>query len=175
MKRWAILTVLLYALALLALTLPILMLAFSAWGNNRIKLQDELSIFKTWGYWLWLAIMIAGQALLLLLPINIAERRLPARRPLKIPLIVTAFFLANLFIAGVVSVLFAIFLDGASDIFELLSLSTLFHAQSVNSSNWGDLCGAIFTLIGFWIIWAVVFRNFAKSDAPDALLKRSTR
>ena len=49
-----------------------------------------------WGYWLWLAVLVAGQLLLLLLPINIAERRLPARRPLKIPVIVTAFFLANL-------------------------------------------------------------------------------
>ena len=32
MKRWAILTVLLYALALLVLTLPVVLIAFGNWG-----------------------------------------------------------------------------------------------------------------------------------------------
>ena len=72
-------------------------------------LQDALKIYLHWGYWLWLAVLVAGQALLLLLPINIAERRLPARRPLKMPVLVSAFFLANLFLAGLLSLLCANF------------------------------------------------------------------
>jgi hypothetical protein len=179
MKRWGALTVLLYAVALLLLTAPVLLDAFGDWGKNGpgISLQEIGAVYRHWGYWLWLAVLLAGQALLLLLPIRIAERRLPARRPLKIPVIVGAFFLANLFIAGVFSVLCAIFRDGAFDLLDLLSFSTTFKALSANgsSSGWGDVCGAILTLVGFWIIWAVVFRSFAKLDDPDALLKRITR
>jgi hypothetical protein len=100
MKRWAVLTVLLYALALLLLTVPVLLLAFGGWGNNghSLALKEAVQIYLHGRYALWLAVLVAGQALLLLLPINIAERRLTARRPLKVPVIVTAFFLANLFL-----------------------------------------------------------------------------
>ncbi len=33
----------------------------------------------------------------------------------------------------------------------------------------------IITLILLWFIWAIVFRNFARSDEPNSLLKRVTR
>ncbi len=177
MKRWAVLTVLLYALALLLLTAPVLLIAFGNWGlkNDGMNLAGAAGIYFKWGYWLWLAVLVAGQLLLLLLPINIAERRLPARRPLKIPVIVTGFFLANLFLAGIFSILCAMFLDGAFNLFDLFSLSSTFKVQSANGSNWGDICGMILTLVSFWIIWAVVFRSFAKLDVQDTLLKRITR
>jgi phage gp37-like protein len=79
MKRWAALTVLLYAVALLLLTVPAIWIAFNGWADKGVSLQNALKIYLRWGYWLWLAVLVAGQALLLLLPINIAERRLPAR------------------------------------------------------------------------------------------------
>ena len=177
MKRWAILTVFLYALALIVLTLPVVLLAFGSWGlkNDNKGWLETLGIYANWGYWVWLGILVAGQALLLLLPINLAERRLPARRPLKIPVIVTAFFLANLCFAGIFSILCAIFTDGA---YELFDLSALFHFGSSqnNNSGSGTVYTMIFTLLVFWVIWALVFfRNFAKSDEPDALLKRAMR
>src|SRR5271167_1038045 len=127
MKRWAVLTVLIYALALLSLTAPVALVAFGNWGikdSGNFSLKELAQLYLNWGYWLWLAVLIAGQALLLLLPLNVAERRLPARRPLKVPVIVTAFFLTNLFVAGVFSVLCAMFLDGAFNQLELFSLST---------------------------------------------------
>jgi NADH:ubiquinone oxidoreductase subunit 6 (subunit J) len=101
MKRWAIYTSLLYALALLLLSLPMILICF------QVSLANAATIYANWPYWLWLAIMVTGQFLLLLLPINIAERRLPVRRKLKIPVIVTAFFLANLCLAGLISLLCA--------------------------------------------------------------------
>src|ERR1035437_6249024 len=149
MKRWAILTVFLYALALIVLTLPVVLLAFGSWGlkNDNKGWLETLGIYANWGYWVWLGILVAGQALLLLLPINLAERRLPARRPLKIPVIVTAFFLANLLLAGLLSLLCAIFKDGGFAIFDLQGLlqglfnwlaSTINHSPTVNvqASDW---------------------------------------
>jgi hypothetical protein len=178
MKRWAIFTVLLYALALGLLTLPVGFIAFGNWGlkADGWNLKDALALYVNWGYWLWLAVLVAGQALLLLLPINLAERRLPARRPLKIPVIVTAFFLANLCFAGIFSLLCAIFTDRA---FELFDLSVLFHFgagqnSANNNSGAGTFCTMIFTVLAFWAVWALVFFRRCAGDEPDALLKRAT-
>ena len=180
MKRWAVLTVLLYALALVLLTLPVVLVTFGNWGKSggNYGLHDVIqNFYLNWGFWLWLAVLAAGQSLLLLLPINIAERRLPARRPLKIPVIVTAFFLANLCFAGIFSILCAIFTDKAFeyfDVFALFNSGTNPNGQNNNSGN-GTLFTMIFTVIAFWVIWAFIFHRSAKTDAPDALVKRATR
>jgi hypothetical protein len=181
MKRWAVLTVLLYALALLLLTAPVILIAFGNWGlnkNNGKALHDALQIYLAWGYWLWLAVMVAGQALLLLLPISIAERRLPARRPLKAPIIVTAFFLANLCFAGLFSILCAIFTDRAFNYFDLFAMFTTGASQNGqptnNNSGWGTLFTMILTVLVFWLIWTIVFSRFAKTSEPETLLKRAT-
>lgn len=174
MKRWAIFTVLLYALALVVLTLPVALAAFGNWGKIEMHtgLREVLQWYLNWGYWLWLGILVAGQSLLLLLPINLAERRLPARRPLKIPVTVTAFFLGNLFLAGLLSILCALFKEAGFQPFTFLAPGL---ADPGNPT--GGECAVSITIIflAFWIIWAVIFRSFAKADAPDALLKRITR
>ena len=178
MKRWALLTVLFYALALVMLTLPVTLAAFGNWGRNPsgFGLQKAASLYFDWAYWLWLAILVGGQFLLLLLPIHIAERRLPARRPLKVPIIVTAFFLANLALAGIFAILCALFGDKAFDHVDLLAL---FQPADANGKTYhsgdGAILTMILTLLVFWILWGLVFRRFARMDAPDAFLKCATR
>jgi len=172
MKRWAFLTVLLYALVLVLLTVPAIWITFNGWSAKGVSLQEAAGIFKYWTYWLWLAALLAGQALLLLLPINLAERRLPARRPLKVPVIVTALFLANLCFAGLVSILFLYFKEDGTNFFGYF---LPFTASQVSPSDFQTEFGAVITGLAFWIIWAVIFRSFARSDNPDALLKRITR
>ena len=172
MKRWAALTVLLYAVALLLLTVPAIWIAFDGWSDKGVSLQNALKMYLRWGYWLWLAVLVAGQALLLLLPINITERRLTARRPLKIPVLVTAFFLANLCFAGLLSILCA---DFAEDGLDFFGYFLPFKPNQVAASHFSTEFGAVITGLAFWIIWIVIFRSFAKSDYPDTLLKRSMR
>lgn len=183
MKRWAIFTVFLYALTLIILSLPVYGIAFGNWeknqnNNNGFGLHEIREFYSQWGYWLWLGVLVAGQALLLLLPIHLAGRRLPARRPLKIPVIVTTFFLANLCFAGVFSMLCAIFTDHA---FELFDASALFRSGTGqngpnNDSGYATLCTMVLTVLVFWVIWALVFfRSYAKSDEPGTLLKRTVK
>jgi hypothetical protein len=173
MKRWAILTVLLYSLALLLLTVPLLLAAFGAWeAGGGMKLPEALKTYTQWWYWLWLGVLVAGQALLLLLPINIAERRLPARRPLKLPVLVTGFFLANLVFAGLLAIFCAVFKEEGFGLFGFL---TPFKAGEVSPSDAQVVVGMIITLLVLWFIWAVAFRNFARTDEPNSLLKRVTR
>jgi len=173
MKRWAILTALIYALALLLLTAPMLLAAFGGWGNSgAISLQEAFKVYLRWWYWLWLGVLVAGQILLLLLPINISERRLPARRPLKTPVIIAGFFLANLVFAGLLAIFCAAFKEEGFGIFGFL---TPFKATEVSPSDLQTLVGMIITVLVFWFIWAVIFSNFTKSDDPGSLLKRMTR
>jgi hypothetical protein len=177
MKRWAFLTVLLYAAALLLLTVPVVVAAFNAWGSQNIPFKDILSLYGQWQYWLWLAVLVGGQFVLLLLPIHIAERRLPARRPLKVPILVTAFFLANLGFAGVLSLLAALFKEngiikrGGTSLIDFVN--PIHPAQ--NSSDLHVLCSALITLGIFWLIWALIFRSYAKADNEATLQQRSTR
>jgi hypothetical protein len=179
MKRWAILTVLLYALALLLLTVPIGLAAFANWGvnNMQVGLRELIAFYTDWQYWLWLGILVAGQFLLLLLPIHLAERRLPARRPLKIPVIVTAFFLACLFVAGLTSVLLVLFKDEGFQLFSLVDrIANAMQNKPANiSTDWGNWTSAILVTAIFWLVWGVVFHRFARADDGETLLNRITR
>lgn len=180
MKRWAAFTVLIYALALLLLTVPVLFVALADWGKQAggLAWKDILGVYASWGYWIWLAVLLGGQCLLLLVPIDIAEKRLPSRRKLKVPVIVTAFFLANLFLAGIFSILCAIFTDNAFQFFSFVDW-ILGHQSgqppTVHQTGWGVSATIFMTVAIFWIIWGIVFRNFAKDDAPYALLARAVR
>ena len=180
MKRWAILTVVLYALALLLLTVPVILVASANWGihDMSFSLQDLGQLYSQWGYWLWLAVLVTGQILLLLVPIDLSEKRLPARRKLKVPIVVSGFFLANLFAAGIFSVLCAIIKDGALNLFSFTDW-LLGHRSgnppSVDTTTSGVLT-TIFLIVGIcWLVWGFIFSRYAKADEPDALLNRATR
>jgi len=85
---------------------------FGDWwlGKDRgVGWEEAVPAYLELGYWLWLALMACGQALLLFAPVGIAERRLTPRRPLLVPVITASFFLANLFLAGMLSVLCILF------------------------------------------------------------------
>jgi len=192
MKRWALITVFLYLLILLVLTVPVLYLAFSKWWwlskSSDMQLIDAFEVFQEWSYWVWLGLMGLCQALLLFTPVRIAQRRLPARRPLLIPTITTALLLANLFLWGAMAVASAIFKEKAYDAFaflgEIASYDTLSAALSqkivgttisASTNNLEYLFGAIAAIAMLWLIWAIIFYFFVKTDDPNSLVKRCTR
>ncbi|HEV2453271.1 MAG TPA: hypothetical protein VGY98_03365 [Verrucomicrobiae bacterium] len=167
MKRWAILTVFVYVLALILLAVPAIVIAFS--GKHLYSVSMAAAVYRQWFYWLWLALLAGGQALLLLLPINIADKRLPARRNLKVPIVVSAFLLAMLALAGVLSVLSAIYGDNIPPYY---NLGYQMHGQDTPIGAF--FTGVVIMLI-FWLAWLIVFRRAAERDNPDALIKRATR
>jgi hypothetical protein len=182
MKKWAVLTVLLYAVVLLLLIVPGILIAFA--GKEGMSFQTALEVFRDWFFWISFAVLVAGQALLLLLPIDISDRRLTPRRPLKLPVIVTAFFLANLFFAGFFSILCAAFKDNGFGVIDpFYDWAILKNAISQNAhepttdgpSGWGFWLGAIGMVVIFWCFWGMMFYRYAKDDDPNTLVKRSTR
>ncbi|HTR43269.1 MAG TPA: hypothetical protein VMH87_16780 [Pseudomonadales bacterium] len=178
MKRWAFLTVVIYVAALLLLTFPVVYAAFC--GKN-FPVQQAVDTYFYWGYWIWLAVLVAGQVLLLLVPIDISERRLPSRRKLKVPLIVGTFLLGNLFLAGILSLLCAIFRDKGLNIFDsqnwLIWIYNAFHdsAHHLPPNNHETIFTLLWPLLASWFLWAFIFRRAARADAPDAMIKRLMR
>jgi hypothetical protein len=125
-------------------------------------------------------VFVAGQILLLLVPIDISERRLPSRRKLKVPVIVGAFLLGNLFLAGLVSLLCAFFKDNAFVVFDVQDLFIWIanlsnHNQQLQPSNQNSILSLLWPVLVCWFVWAIIFRRAARSDDPDALIKRLTR
>src|SRR5881396_283142 len=124
MKRWAFVTVALYALLLVLLTVPAILLAWLKWSapdaawRSELALHDVLELFRAWGYWLWLAVFAGAQALLLLVPVEMSENRPTRRRRLLVPVVVGAFLLAGLFLAGVFAILSAAMGDNAGKVLE---------------------------------------------------------
>jgi hypothetical protein len=128
-------------------------------------------------YWLWLAVLVAGQALLLFCcPSTLLNAACP-HAAVKVPVIITGFFLANLFVAGLATLLCAAFREngiiqgGGLEIFQRLSPFSTGRADS----SWSIVLGMLTTLVFFWVVWVVIVHNFTKSDDPDSLLKHSTR
>src|SRR6266536_3956374 len=111
MKRWAFVTAALYGLLLLLLTVPAVLVGWLRWSAQDagwqwdIPLSNVVQLFRSWGYWLWLAVLVGAQALLLLVPIDVAERRPTRRRRLLVPVVVASFLLVNFFLAAVSAVL----------------------------------------------------------------------
>lgn len=179
MKRWAFFTFLIYLAALVLLTFPVVYAAFA--GKN-FPAQQAADIYFFWGYWLWLAVLIGGQILLLLVPIDISERRLPSRRKLKVPVIVGTFLLGNLCLAGLLSLLCAIFKDDGLDFLDpqnyFVYLSNALNrnpAQHLQPHNGSSFLEVLWPLLVCWAIWAVIFWRAARADAPDELIKRLTQ
>ena len=177
MKRWALLTVLLYVLTLAVLSLPVALLAFGDWwfGPGRgMALRQALTAYHTLGFWIWLGVMGLGQAWLLLAPVGLAERRPAARRRLVVPVAVASFCLANLLLAAILSALCAVFREGAFELFSFFG-ETIRSGATEGTAGLDYLFGMI-TVIGLlWLVWAVVFYRFAKADDPEALVQRTTR
>lgn len=199
MKRWSYVTVALYALLLLLLTAPVTLICWLKWHSNvehpelsnwvwEADLKGIGELFKTWGFWLWLGALVLAQALLLLVPVDIAERRPTRRRRLFVPVVTASFLLANLFLAGVLAILSAVVGDKASAVVEIPAQFTgkmieripglsaaLANIGLAPGGDWLMVPQMIGMVVCFWLLWGWVFHHFARADEPETFVKRTTR
>ncbi len=159
MKRWAWLVVGLYVLALVVLAFPVAVAAF----YPKTDLPRCASLYGSSGFWAWIAVMLLGQALLLLVPILFVEKRLRSRRPLLVPVITAALLFALLAGAGGLALCVGIWGEFSMPESAFLSRDMV--------------AGAVLKLmLALWLAWGLVFWRFAKSAAsPDALVRRLMR
>jgi hypothetical protein len=197
MKRWAIITVTLYALLLLLLTVPVVFVGWARWestpGGTRqwefnVSPGDVLEGMQHWGYWLWLAVFVSAQALLLVVPVKMAERRPASRRHLLVPVVTGSFLLGNMFLGGVLAILAAFKGDHIDKLYEAPVAATsqmiqLIPGLAPTLARFGLMPddNQIFVLhllawvALFWLVWGLIFHHFAKSDEAETLVQRTTR
>ena len=118
MKRWAILTVLLYGAILALLGLPVLLVTSLEYSSQTHQwslakdLIESLEVYREWMFWLVLGVMLAGQALLLLVPLDLTRERPVSRRKLRVPVVTAGFLLGLTGLTGLLSLLCLFLGDG---------------------------------------------------------------
>jgi hypothetical protein len=157
-KRWPVITILLYAIWVTTVFTPII-LCFVFWLGNPnapdvYKLVCSLNIFNSdaWPLWIFCAILILSQMLLLIIPVKIMKQRPIPRRSFWFTAIAAGALFALITLGIVWSIAAAIFGDDSiEETFALLAL--------------------IFLLVN-WISWSCIFRAFARNSNPDSYIRR---
>ena len=155
MKRWGLLITGFYIVVVLLLFAPGFISLADKWGSVGHLLRGSLQAYQEWWLWLWVGIIVGGQALLLFLSVDTAWRHAKPRQHVAVTAALTSFFAAVL--TG--SALFALEVG--------VEKGGLFVAKM--PSIW----------IGAWILWGVIFYQYyrdssnAVSTAVSWLLKGS--
>jgi hypothetical protein len=191
-KRWAILTILLYGALLFLLSTPLVVVCSYKWHGDLpggwradVPLREAIDIYKEWGFWLWLGVLVAAQGLLLLVPLDLREKRLKPRVNILVPFAISGFLLANLCFAGLLSLLVGLFDERGWEAYGSLS-DLIFQNEAAKqaltatglsgiSKDWQSVLLSLQILGVFWLAWGFIFYRYAKSDSPEALVSRITR
>jgi hypothetical protein len=192
MKRWAILTVLLYGIFLALLSAPLVTVCSlgSADPPNPglkvdVSFSQALQIFQEWSFWIWLGVLLTAQGVLLLVPLDLSQKRLKPRAHVLVPIGVSSFLLANLLFAALGSLLVGVFNEKGFEAFANLPevffqnrfSQQFFAAIGVSTvSKSGQFALMCFQILGvFWLLWGFIFYRFARNDSPETLLNRITK
>jgi hypothetical protein len=147
MKNWALIVAALYIAILAVLTVPAFLLAFAP----RAGLADVAKVYVFWPYWLWLALMFAGQFALLAIPVRVASHRPVTRGPIWRTVLVGGLMAGGL-VAG-----------AGFSIYEFV-----FRGSDLGWTGWDPLALAGLT----WIVWALVFFRMSRSAPPTDIISR---
>src|ERR1035437_10241744 len=99
MKRWALVVAALYLLILVVLTVPVSLLAFAPQASAK----EIAEVYRYFPYWLWVGVMVLGQAALLAVPVRNASRRPIARRSLLWPVVTAGLMMGGLAVGAMYS------------------------------------------------------------------------
>ena len=155
MKRWALLVAALYLLILVALTVPVLLLAFGSGGASPIDPDQAVSALAEPGYWIWVIVMVACQLALLAVPVRVASRR-PLTRGALWPTVLVAGLMMGVLVTAA-----------------FFAFDEFIYRGNVGDEwlAWTGLGAGAAT----WVIWAFVFGRAAKSVPPRDLVTRQCR
>ena len=150
MKRWAVLVVLLYLLMLVALTPPLILVAFYP-----VTMVDVvISATTEWSYWVALGLMLVSQAVLLLVPVEHSQGRPPSRRSVLWPILASGLMMGLLIMGAVVSVDEFVRKEKAGSVDTFLPWAVL---------------------VLTWVVWALVFYFASRGAAPMDVVNRQCR
>jgi hypothetical protein len=151
MKRWAWVVAGLYLLILVVLTVPVILLAFVP----QIGVKDVAEAYLYLPYWLWLGVMLLGQAALLVVPVRVASRRPVARRSLLWPVVTAGLMMGGLAVGAMYS------------LYEVAARDEAFEGWFW----WAGIASGVV----IWCVWAVLFYRSSRTSAPADVVSRQCR
>jgi len=156
MRKWGAVITLFYALVVVVLLVPgAVFLVGPGFLGSDVFYQQLKEAFSAWGTWVAIAIPILGQALLLFLRVDTSFKRLKPRAHILVSSAITAFFLALLTSAGVLSCVVGFKGDQLFEAFD--------HLPG----------GAVWILVacgGFWLMWGILFFRCTR-DSGDPITR----
>lgn len=157
-KRWPVITILLYTLWVTVVFMPVvLFIAICLGGANGPDLDDIWDFFlglygQFWPFWIFCAIIIMSQFLLLIIPVKTIKQRPKPQRGLWVTAIAAAALFAIVILGIVWSVVAAVSGDYAIEGIVFLL--------------------ALIFLLTSWLVWSCIFRAFARNTDPRSYIRR---
>ena len=148
MKRWAVLVVALYFLILVALTSPLVLVAFFPLKSA----PTVLGPFFEWPYWAAVGVFLVAQAVMLLVPVELSLQRPTSQRS------VLWLILSAGLMMGVLGM-------GAA-----ISINEFIRQGNADATNaaipWG-------VLLSLWALWTIVFYRSSRTvPATDVITQQ---
>jgi len=157
-KKWPIITILLYATWVTVVFTPVV-LCFIVWLGDPVvpeldEVADSILTFygEAWPFWIFCAILIISQMLLLIIPVMIVKQKPKPRRGLWL----TAIAAGALFAIVVLGIFWSI-------------AAAIFGDESIEDKV--SLLALVFLLVN-WIVWSCIFRAFARNADPRSYIHR---
>jgi len=143
MKKWGLVVTLLYAVIVLALLAPAMLLLAT---TPTPAFSDFMEFYREWWLWIVAGFFILCQFALLMLSVDSTQKRMRSRTPIVVSTLVTAILLA--IITAVV----------------LLSSIVVVRGEK----NFPDLGSGLAGMLGIsWVVWAALFYLlYRNSDDP---------
>jgi hypothetical protein len=146
MKRWALLVVVLYAVALCVLAWPLLVAAFGT--------EAAFNAVMDIRFWTWVWIVAASfallQAAMLVVPVRIAAQRPVTKRWIFWPILATV--LAILLLAGVM-------------------LTSVWMVMDETKAQ-GEWWWVLIAIGAFWLVWTFIFGFYSGIASPQTFMSR---
>ncbi len=146
MKKWGLVVTLLYALIVVGLLVPAMLLLAS---RSIPTLSTYKEFYQAWGSWIVAGVFILGQAVLLGLSIDTTKRRLQSRTPVVLSALTVGFFLT---VITVVVVMAAFLVLWGENKFPAIR----------------DLTPVVATISITWIAWGILFYLFYRNSTDPA-------
>lgn len=150
MKRWGIVITVFYAAVVAVLLFPGALWLFEQ-KSVADTLAEALDSYRHWLPWLWVGILVGGQALLMFLSVDTSWRRLKPRQHVAVTAFLAGLFTSLLTYAAITSLTVIL---GGNDVF---LKEGLFLSVFVGGSEITWYVKGLGWCTAFWIVWGVVF------------------
>jgi len=155
-KNWPWLIASLYAVIIIALTLPVTIISFWPYEETLNQNLGEMAISYVhwWQFWVWLAVMVAAQFALLAVPAKVVNKRPVTHRTIWLPVVASALMMGGL----------------AAGLF--LSVAETITQDSLGHFMWWSALGImVFT----WVLWGSIFRRWSNKVEPRNAIEKQCR